>query len=420
MKLVCGYAFAPPFLQRIADRGGFIHPMERFRPFPAGFRRRGASRRGSLTRLLVVTMVLAAGGLGLHADRFDDWDADGDGFLSVGELPEPARAIFKRVDRDGDGRISREEDETFAGGRAGVGTRAKAGRGDLEGVRIERDVSYAGTDNARQTLDLYLPVEPVADDLPLVVFIHGGAWMQGSKAAGARNVGPLVATGRFAGASVGYRLSGEARWPAQIHDCKAAVRWLRSHASRYGIDPGRIVVWGASAGGHLASMLGTTGGIAGFDGELGDHRDVDSRIQGVVNFFGPSDLLTMGDHPSSIDHDAPDSPESRLIGGPVQERREQARAASPLTHVSGDDPPFIHVHGTRDPLVPFQQGRILDEALDKAGVASVLVTVEGGGHGGFRNAEINRRVRAFLDAVVGDEEPAALPAGLEGPLPASE
>lgn len=266
-----------------------------------------------------------------------------------------------------------------------------------EGVKLVADLPYADNDNPRQQLDLLLPERPADDKpLPVVVFIHGGAWRGGDRKGGQPMIASLVASGRYAGASVGYRLSGEAIWPAQIHDCKAAIRWLRANAKKYNLDADKIAVWGASAGGHLVAMLGTSGGVKELEGTLGKHTDQSSRVTCVVNFFGPTELLTMGKFPSSIQHDAANSPESLLIGGAIQENKDKARAASPITYVSKDDPPFLTLHGSEDPLVPYNQGERLHEELTKVGVSSVLVKVEGAGHG-FGGPQVNERVRAFLD-----------------------
>ncbi len=207
-----------------------------------------------------------------------------------------------------------------------------------ENVRIEKDIPYAGTQNPRQTLDLLLPRAPKGGKpLPLVVNIHGGAFRAGDKSMGVRELADLVEAGDYAVATINYRLSGEAIWPAQIHDSKAAIRWLRANAAKYGLDPDRIGVIGASAGGHLAAMLGTGGGVAALEGDVGTHTDVSSRVKCVVDQFGPSDLPAMGDYPGRIDHNAPDSPESELIGGALPANKDKARAASPITYVSRDD-----------------------------------------------------------------------------------
>jgi acetyl esterase/lipase len=266
------------------------------------------------------------------------------------------------------------------------------------GVRIERDIPYAGTKDPRQTLDLLLPESAKGGKpLPVIVNIHGGAFRAGDKSMGMRELADIVAGGDYAGATINYRLSGEATWPAQIHDCKAAIRWLRANAAKHGLDPDRIGVIGASAGGHLAAMLGLAGDVAALEGDIGPHAGVSSRVKCVVDQFGPSDLLAMGDHPSQIDHNAPDSPESRLIGGALPEHKEKARAASPITYVSRDDPPFLILHGTEDPLVPCNQSERLAEALKTVGVPCVFVKVIDAGHGNFRSPEVGRRIRQFFD-----------------------
>lgn len=263
------------------------------------------------------------------------------------------------------------------------------------GVRVVRDLPYVASGHERQVLDLYLPATGKA---PLVVWIHGGGWQNGSKDRSPATV--LLADG-FAVASINYRLSSHAVFPAQIEDCKAAIRWLRAHASDHGYDPDRIAAWGSSAGGHLVALLGATGDTREFD--VGAHLDRSSRVQAVVDFFGPADLLTMGAQSAPggrINHDAPDSPEAKLIGGPVQENKDRSRRASPLTYVSSGDAPFLIVHGDADPLVPLRQSENLQTALQKNRVEATLYVVKGGGHGGFRDPEVDRQVRAFLQRVL--------------------
>ena len=248
---------------------------------------------------------------------------------------------------------------------------------------VKRNLKYLGGENPRQALDLFIPNKRMEGEiLPLVVWIHGGGWRSGDKKSGhaPNRIPALVSTGRYLGATIGYRLSDEAQWPAQIHDCKAAIRWLRARSEKFGIHPDKIAVWGTSAGGHLASMLGTSGGLSELDGELGKHTRKSSRVQAVINGYGPSALLQMDDHPSKIIHNAPCSPESKLIGAPIQKAKAKALQASPITHVSPDDPPFLHFHGTHDQLVPFHQSEILHEALLTKEVSSSLITIQGGGH----------------------------------------
>ncbi|MFO8012848.1 MAG: alpha/beta hydrolase [Phycisphaerae bacterium] len=209
-------------------------------------------------------------------------------------------------------------------------------------------------------------------------------------------VAPHVDTGRFAGASVGYRLSGEAIWPAQIHDCKAAVRWLKAHAETYNLDPDRIAVWGSSAGGHLVAMLGATADVPELEGDLGPHIDHTSRVTCVVDWFGPSDLPRMNEPPGKMDHLGPDAPESHLIGCPVEDNPEKARAVSPVTYVSKGDAPHLIMHGDQDRTVPHDQSVRLAAALEKAGVPCTFITVKGAGHG-FGGPDIHERVRRFLE-----------------------
>jgi acetyl esterase/lipase len=248
---------------------------------------------------------------------------------------------------------------------------------------VKPNLNYLGGKNPRQTLDLFIPENRDDDEpLPLIIWIHGGGWRGGDKKSGhaPNRIPALVSTGRYIGATIGYRLSEEALWPAQIHDCKAAVRWLRARSKKFGINPEKIAVWGTSAGGHLASMLGTSGGLMELEGELGKHRRKSSRVQAVINGYGPSALLQMDDHPSKIIHNAPYSPESKLMGAPIQKAKAKALQASPINHASADDPPFLHFHGTHDQLVPFHQSEILHQALLEKKVASSLITIQGGGH----------------------------------------
>ncbi|MEM9645944.1 MAG: alpha/beta hydrolase, partial [Planctomycetota bacterium] len=211
---------------------------------------------------------------------------------------------------------------------------------------------------------------------------------------------PLVSSGGYAGVSVGYRLSGESKWPTQIHDCKAAIRWIRAHAAEHGIDPDRIAVWGTSAGGHLVSMLGTTADVEAMNGDIGTHDAHSERVTCVVDFFGPTDLLKMNAmaiEGATLDHDAPTSPESLLIGEPIQSAVDKTKTANPIGYVTPDDAAFLIVHGTMDPLVSYQQSVIFHETLRDVGVRSTLITVEGGGHGKGFGRDVDAAVVRFLD-----------------------
>jgi acetyl esterase/lipase len=260
-----------------------------------------------------------------------------------------------------------------------------------------QDLAYVTDGHVRQKLDLYLP-KHASEPTPLILWIHGGGWANGSKA----NCPPLqegLTEQGYAVGSMDYRLSGDAIFPAQIEDCKAAIRWLRAHAAEYNLDPDRIGVWGSSAGGHLVALLGTSGHVTEFD--VGEHLDHSSQVQAVCDFYGPTDLLQMDAHAlptARMKHDAADSPESRLIGGPIQAHPAQAAKANPITYVSQAAPPFLIVHGDKDPLVPLHQSQLLFEALKSAGVHVRFHTLKGAGHGaGFAGKELETMVREFFD-----------------------
>jgi len=271
---------------------------------------------------------------------------------------------------------------------------------------VYRDLSYVREGGPRQRLDLFVPSPPVPRvwekpfpagttvrrRFPVLVWIHGGAWIIGQK----EDTVPLewLALG-YAVASVGYRLSGDAIFPTQLQDVKAAIRWIRAHADRYALDPGRIVVWGESAGGHLAALLGTTGEVASLD--VGDNLDRSSRVNGVIDFYGNVDLAA--DAAANPAINAAKSPHSQLLGGPVLERRELALQANPVTYISKDDPPFLVVHGDADRNVPFAQSVMLVDALRAAGVPVTFYAVPGGGHGDFTDPQVRRLVTDFLSAI---------------------
>ena len=265
------------------------------------------------------------------------------------------------------------------------------------GVRAERNIPYVENGHRNQVLDLFLPEQPSEKPRPLMMWIHGGAWMVGDQAN--PPVLYLVSQG-FAVASIQYRFSSDAIWPAQAHDCKAAIRFLRANAAKYNLDPDHFGVGGDSSGGHLAAFVGTSGDVKEMEGNLGD-TSVSSRVQAVVDWFGPTDftLMTQQSGPGSMSsHDAPNSPESRLLGGPVQEKRDLAKTANPLTYVDQTDPPFLIMHGDNDQLVPLGQSVILAKALIDAGVEVTMRTIHGAGHEGpeFRNAESRRLIEEFL------------------------
>jgi acetyl esterase/lipase len=251
-------------------------------------------------------------------------------------------------------------------------------------VVLRPDVTYAVVGSERLQLDVAMPAGPGPH--PAVVCLHGGAWRVGSRKDLSRgspwyDFGPLgksltriLAARGFVAVSVGYRLAPDNKFPAQIEDAKTAVRFLRANAAQFRIDPDRIAALGFSAGGHLASLLGTADESAGFDGTL--YPEQSSRVQCVVDFFGPSDLTLYSETPGLEGaYFAP------LLGGRSRDKLELYKKASPVEYVSKDDPPFLIVQGTADLLVPVIHSERLHEKLTAAGVESKLVTVKGKGHG---------------------------------------
>jgi len=263
------------------------------------------------------------------------------------------------------------------------------------GITVHRDLAYISNGHPRQNLDLYLPSDQ--ENLPLIIWVHGGAFRMGSKEGLEFDAVPLeyLAHG-YAVASINYRLSQHALFPAQIEDCKAAVRWLRMYATQFKLDANRFGVWGPSAGGYLAAMLGTTGAVTAF--EVGEYLNVSSHVQAVVDYFGPTDFLQMDEQrlPDGMAHNPADSPESQLIGGAIQEHQQRVAQANPITYVTSDAPPFLIVHGDRDPLVPFQQSKLLEAALRHAGVPVTFYPVVGAGHGRFTDPRVPELTQAFF------------------------
>lgn len=268
-----------------------------------------------------------------------------------------------------------------------------------ERVDLATDLPYAATAHPRQRLDLYLPKAPAATTRPVVVYLHSGGWISGDKEEGARFLGPLVAEGRFAGVSAGYRLTDEARWPAQLHDVQAAVRWVRANAERYGFDRERIAVRGWSAGGHLALMLGLTGDVPELDGRLGPHASESRRVSAVVNHAGITDLLAMEEAPANSGRRGPRSFEAQLLGAMPRHAIDRAGEASPVTHVSRGDAPVLTLHGTADRTVPYDQAVRLHRALHAARIPNALNTTLRGGHVGLP-ARAENRVAEFLGRVL--------------------
>jgi len=232
---------------------------------------------------------------------------------------------------------------------------------------------------------------------PAIIYIHGGGWIGGSQ-----KHAPIlkIAQAGYFAASIEYRLSNVAKWPAQIQDCKLGVRWLRANAAQYHVDPNRIGVWGDSAGGHLVACLGTMADVKAFEGD-GGYPGVSSAVQAVVDFYGPTDFITANMDSSKAVHVV-----EELFGVPRDQNPDLWKSGSPIAYVKASDPPMLIIHGDSDSTVPLQQSIVFDAALTKAGVPHQFIIVKNADHG-FRplpgttiypsGAEIFKTAFAFFD-----------------------
>ncbi len=258
------------------------------------------------------------------------------------------------------------------------------------------DIEYAYVGEQSLKLDLYLP--PVKD-APLLVWVHGGAWRSGSRSP--LPLAEFLAAG-YAIASIDYRLSTQARFPANIHDIKAAVRFLRAKQNEYGFDATKIAVVGASAGGHLVALAGTTNGDARLEGVVGEHLDQSSDVQAIVSYFGASNLTSIlkQSTPHGLSFRVPAL--KLLLGGVPDDQPELARLASPVFHVDRFDPPLLLLHGDQDPQMPINQSHELHGQYKAAGLKVRFEVLHGAGHGGgvFYDKERSASVLMFLDGVL--------------------
>ena len=267
------------------------------------------------------------------------------------------------------------------------------------GVRLIPDLSY-GPHGTSNLLDLYRPAKS-GKPLPLVIWVHGGGWELFAK-----DPWPVIflVDKGYAVASINYRLSGEAKFPAQIHDCKAAVRFLRAKSHLYNLDPDRFAVWGSSAGGHLVALLGASNDVKELEGSIGKYLKTSSRVQAVCDWCGPTDLVKFSEFRASykgLDPDYPYQAVTRLLGGPPNEMKENANMANPITFVTPQAPPFLIMHGDLDNLVPLEQSQLMERALRKAGAPVELRIVPGKKHEFFKDQADMRRVEAFFDQALG-------------------
>ena len=270
------------------------------------------------------------------------------------------------------------------------------------------DLSYANDTLTGHRLDIYLP-ENGAAPYPVIVTIAGSAWFGNNTKERAYNrIGKPLHEEGYAVVAVNHRSSREAIWPAQINDIKAAVRFIRANAGKYQLDTTFVGITGDSSGGHLSAMMGLTGGVERYsigsqtivlEGSVGEFLDANSKVDAVVDWYGPSVFQKMDSCGSSFSHDAPESPESTLIGGPIQDNDDLCALANPITYIDSSDPSFLVLHGNKDMIVPHCQGVFLHEALERNDVQSDLIIVDGGEHGpGMWEKEYIDRMISFFNS----------------------
>jgi acetyl esterase/lipase len=258
---------------------------------------------------------------------------------------------------------------------------------------VTKDIEYAVGASGPLRLDLYKP--STGSNPPLLVWLHGGAWENGNK--DAMSVGALVDRG-FAIASLDFSPASKAPFPGQIHEIKAGIRFLRAQAQRYGYDARRIAVLGASSGGHLAAVVGTTNGNAELEGTLGEHDGESSDVQAIVSYFGASNLTTILKQSTPFGLNVREPALKRLLGAAPTENETIAKLASPVFQVDRTDPPLFMLHGDQDPQMPINQSHELEGAYEKQGLPVDFIVVHGAAHGGdafFAPANIDR-VATFL------------------------
>ena len=268
-----------------------------------------------------------------------------------------------------------------------------------ERVATHKDIVYATVDRKPLALDLYLPADI---EMPaLIVWVHGGAWSIGSKA----QYPKILVEHGFALASIDFRQSTEARFPAQVHDIKAAIRFLRAKASEYGYRGERIAIAGASSGGHLAALVGVTNGNEELEGAVGDYLDRSSGVQAIVSYFGASNLTSILAQSTPFGLGVRKPALDKLLGAQPDAAPELAKLASPVFHVDKNDPPLLLLHGDQDPQMPINQSHELQGAYEKLGLDVQFDVVHGAAHGGdlFYAPEHLEKVVAFLRRTVDRE-----------------
>lgn len=264
-------------------------------------------------------------------------------------------------------------------------------------ISLTADISYASVDGHNLKLDLYMP--KFGSSPVLLVYIHGGAWSRGSKQQIRIPMANHLVTGAYAIASVEFRMSSDAMFPAQIHDIKAAIRYLRANAEHYGYDASSIGILGASSGGHLVAMMGVSNGHGILEGIVGEHLDQSSDVQAVVSYFGASNLNSILKQSTPRGLNVRVRALDLLIGGQPEDEPELATLASPVTHVDDSSVPLLMLHGDQDPQMPINQSHELHNAYKQNNLPVQFEVVHGAAHGdeAFFSANNNALVQSFLD-----------------------
>lgn len=313
---------------------------------------------------------------------FADLDLNKDGKLTGAEFTNGHSYIFNHVDRNYDGMLSAREFKAYPNIQKKLVTEKEK---IPAGTRVYHDIPYAGTAYARQYLDIFLPAKTdTSGPLPLVIWVHGGGWQNGSK----NHTGwqtELLNKG-FALAAINYRSTRQAPYPAQLDDCKAALRFLRKYAADFDIDPDNIGFWGSSAGGHLVALMGTTGNEQAYEGSVGV-TGVSTKVQAVLDWYGPTEMFKMYDLLASQQPQGADLsgfPVPKLFSGMPGDKDALIRAGSPLFQVDADNPPFMIMHADKDAVVPLEQSQLLYDELKRHNVPAQLHIVDMDDHAHFK------------------------------------
>jgi acetyl esterase/lipase len=260
----------------------------------------------------------------------------------------------------------------------------------------EEDLVYATVDGKDLALDLYLPAGVQLP--PLVIWVHGGTWSAGTK----EQVPMQFFEHGYATASLDFRQSTEARFPAQVHDIKAAIRFLRAQAGRYGYRKNHIAISGTSSGGHLAALVGVTNGNKELEGTLGDYLEESSDVQAIIVYYGASNLTTILAQSTPLGLSVRKPALDLLLGAQPEDAEELARLASPVMHVGPGDPPLLLFHGDQDPQMPINQAHEFQGAYENAGLDVTFDVVHGAAHGGdqFFAPKHLQRALDFLERTI--------------------